>query len=121
MKKMTCLCLLMVSLISTVSFASDSLDANCLQLNDQCIYKALQKCDACQVEKLLSAESLKMLSEKEGLTDTLMQKVPTQDPLSVEMPLNTDSKAQTKNKNERIYFYIYPEYAVRLRVIYASA
>lgn len=42
MKKMICLCLLMVSLISTVSFASDSLDANCLQLNDQCIYKALQ-------------------------------------------------------------------------------
>lgn len=121
MKKMTCLALLLGSAISSLSFANDQLDANCLQLNDQCIYKALQKRDASQLKKLLSAESLKMLSEKEGLIDTLMQQVPTQDPLSVEMPLNTDSKVQTKNNNERIYFYIYPEFAVRLRVIYASA
>lgn len=121
MKKITCLVLLVGSAISTLSFANDQLDANCLQLNDQCIYTALQKRDASQLKKLLSPESLKMLSEKAGLIDTLMQQVPTKDPLSVEMPINPDSKTPTKNKNERIYFYIYPEYAVRLRVIYTSA
>lgn len=121
MKKITCLALLVGSAISTFSFANDQLDANCLQLNDQCIYTALQKRDASRVKKLLNAESLKMLSEKEGLIDTLMQQVPTQDPLSVEMPFDTHSTALAKNKNERIYFYIYPKYAVRLRVIYASA
>ena len=121
MKKMTYLALFLGSAISSLSFANDQLDANCLQLNDQCIYTALQKRDAAQVKKLLSAESLKMLSEQQGLIDTLMQQVPTQDPLSVEMPLNTDSKAQTHHQNERIYFYIYTDYAVRLRVLYASA
>ena len=120
MKKITCLILLVGSAISTFSFANDQLDANCLQLNDQCIYTALQKRDASQLKKLLSTESLKMLSEKAGLIETLMQQVPTQDPLFVEMPIHPDSKTSTKNKNERIYFYIYPEYAVRLRVIYTS-
>lgn len=122
MKKNKFLALLIGSAISTFSFANDTLDANCLQLNDQCIYKALKKRDQAQVKKLLSAESAKLLSEKPGLIDTLMQQVPTQDPISVEIPLNTENKQGAKStQSERIYFYIYPEFAIRLRVIYDSS
>lgn len=119
MKKTQILLLGVLSAISTLGLANDALDANCLQLNDQCIYTALKNRDEKQLKKLLNDESVKMLSEKEGLIEAVMQQVPTQDPLSVEIPLDS-ATVEGQHPHQRIYFYIYPDHAMRLRVIYDS-
>lgn len=121
MIKLKFIALFLGSVVSTMALAADTLESNCLELKEQCIYTALQHRDKAKVIALIHPDLKKQLDQQPTALDQMMEQVPKVDPISVEVPMDM-TKMQSKNTQqlEKMYFYLYPNQVVRMRVIYDS-
>ncbi|MDQ9010393.1 hypothetical protein RFI36_12190 [Acinetobacter gerneri] len=111
--------------ISTVVYSqvaqADVLEQNCLQLNAQCSYVALQKRDMAKLYQLSNAQFQEDLKKNKKVVQQMMDTVPTKDPLAVEVPLLSENgQSQNQESSQKIFFYRYENFVIRFRVAYES-
>ena len=107
--------------ILTNSAYADVLEQRCLQLEKDCLYVALQQRDKAKIIHLLAEYPATQVQKKPEILDQLLAQVPLTDPISVEVPMDMEKfKSKNEQQMERMYFYIYPDHAVRMRIIYDS-
>lgn len=64
---------------------------------------------------------IKELEQKPDALSQVMELVPKTDPLAIEVPMDMEKmQSQNLQQLQKIYLYIYPDRAVRMRVLYDS-
>ena len=100
---------------------ADALDDNCMELNHQCMYTALQQRDVAHARALMHPDLIKELEQKPDALNQVMALVPKTDPLAIEVPMDMEKmQSQNLQQLQKIYLYIYSDRAVRMRVLYDS-
>lgn len=95
----------------------EALDQKCIKLEAGCVYSAIQKRDQAGILALANATLKQQIEVQPEVLKFFFDTVPTVDPISVEFSLDEVSPSQN-GLIERIYFYVYDNQVIRLRLIY---
>ncbi len=115
-----------ISIFSVMAFtqmtmAEDVLEKNCMLLTEKCPYVALQKRDMQKFYRFLNAQLREDFKKNPEVVKKLMKAIPHQDPLAVEVPVLLDGKPYlNENRTQKIFFFRYPNFGIRFRVVYES-
>lgn len=111
------ICLYLAACAQSTSVDIEALDQKCINLDEDCVYSAIQQRDHVSILALANATLKQQLEAQPEILQLIFNTVPTIDPISVEFSLD-EAKPSQNGLIERIYFYVYEDQVIRLRLIY---
>lgn len=103
--------------IAGTASKSTTKQAQCTRDFEMCLYQSMQYRDLSVLRNLATPDFKKQIEIQKEQVEKLYQAVPTEDPLAVEVPLESP---KSEGAPQKLYFYRYADFVVRLRVLYEN-